>query len=779
VRQKASANSGKLTIMDAAMVAGALLLVILTWWLYRQSFGAEPWQKCQKRLKHNRIVDLRKRLANARRQRQSILRALSGRPHGAEVSPATQALCEVETKLLDDLRKVESQSTTIKEVTIGHGAMSRVEKCMSCHDGIDKADSVLAPEIGLRTHPEAQTLFRHHPVKKFGCTVCHDGNGSDLNFPHGNILKGEMVQSSCARCHEDAPLLAGAPSALKGARLFQSRGCQACHNVKGSVYITVNAERPGPELTHLAGKVDLNWLVSWIQSPRKVHSRTLMPEFGEKGKGLPQREAEQIAAFLLNNSSPPFLTEAALAYGKSRDNRTENAVGSEKGRKIFLERGCLACHELGKLRSSGPKRISLDAIGDKVSHAWLYSWLEDPARISPDTAMPKFDLKSDEIESLCDFLMSYKSAAPVIKKENTSGTASMPALESGKKLIGKYGCYGCHRIAGFEKVDQPVGPELSNFGAKESSVLLWGKQNAVPRGKRSWYTWTIAKLKNPHVFDTKRIKAGMPDFHLSQLEIEQLLVFLKSLSDSHSVPTELRRTASQGQKDRIASFELIHEHGCLGCHSMYDSSHSLSMGGFSKVPAICGGVLAPNLSGDEGRFETSWLRRFLQAPSVVRPNLSARMPKFNFEKGELEPLLGYFSAATVAEMKTTSRLDRSLAVADEVASGVRLVKRLQCGNCHNVAGKPITKGSHLIWYHDIDRARLMAPDLSLAGERLQVSWMSKWLKNPYCVLPTTTMPGLPLTADEVDSLVHYLNSLDHGRIDIRNRQGCLNGSNSH
>jgi cbb3-type cytochrome oxidase cytochrome c subunit len=96
-----------------------------------------------------------------------------------------------------------------------------------------------------------------------------------------------------------------------------------------------------------------------------------------------------------------------------------------------------------------------------------------------------------------------------------------------------------------------------------------------------------------------------------------------------------------------------------------------------------------------------------------------------------------------------------------------------------VAGKPITKGSHLIWYHDIDRARLMAPDLSLAGERLQVSWMSKWLKNPYCVLPTTTMPGLPLTADEVDSLVHYLNSLDHGRIDIRNRQGCLNGSNSH
>jgi len=449
VRQKASAHSGKPKAGDFGAVAGALLLVVLAWWLYEQTFGKALWLKCQERLKHNRIVELRRRLVDARRQKDSILLAVRSRK--AELSPASKALLKAGAKLEDDLRKIESsRATTTRQVRIGYGATMRVEKCMTCHDGIDREDSsMLAPEIGLRVHPEAQTLFRRHPVDKFGCAVCHDGNGSDLNSPHVNILKGKMVQASCARCHEDAPLLAGAPDALNGARLFQARGCQACHNVKSSYYFTGKAKRPGPDLTHLAGKVDLRWLAAWIQSPRKVHSRTLMPEFGEKGAGLPKDESVQIAAFLLGNSTPPFLSQRALEFGKSGRKRKDSAITKEKGRRIFLKRGCLACHELGKLRAAGPKRISLDAIGDKVSCAWLYSWLEDPTRISPGTAMPKFDLRPDEIKALCDFLMSSKSELSFSRKENSSGKASLQAQETGKKLIGKYGCYGCHNIAGW------------------------------------------------------------------------------------------------------------------------------------------------------------------------------------------------------------------------------------------------------------------------------------------------------------------------------------------
>jgi len=73
----------------------------------------------------------------------------------------------------------------------------------------------------------------------------------------------------------------------------------------------------------------------------------------------------------------------------------------------------------------------------------------------------------------------------------------------------------------------------------------------------------------------------------------------------------------------------------------------------------------------------------------------------------------------------------------------------------------------------------MAPDLSLAGARLQGSWMRRWLKNPYSALPTTSMPEMALTSDEIDSLVHYLNSLEPARINNRNWQECSNGSNSH
>jgi len=779
VKEKATTRSGKPTPEDFAAVAGALLLLVFAWWLYQQSFGREPWLKCQEHLKHKRMAVLRERLAAVRRQKDSVLSGSAPRPRGAELSPSGRAILETTTKLEDDLRKVEFSLPTIREVSIGDGATRRVERCMTCHDGIDRTDSVLAPEIGLSAHPDVQSLFKHHPVEKFGCTACHDGSGSDLNFPHGNILKGEMVQASCARCHEDAPLLAGAPVALTGARLFQERGCQACHNVKGSNYLTVKAKRPGPDLTRLSGKVDMNWLAAWIQSPRKLHRRTLMPEFGEKGSGLPPEEAVQIASYLLNSSTAPLLSQAAFASAESGSKRKENESSKDRGRRIFSERGCLACHELGKLRSAGPKHLALDGIGDKVSYAWLYSWLENPARISPGTAMPKFDLKADEIEALCDFLMSSKSHAIFSNKVSKAGQMSSLAQQSGKKLIGKYGCYGCHNIAGFEKVVQPVGPDLSNFGAKDSSVFMWGKRNSVPRGKRSWYTWTIAKLRNPHAFDSKRIKSSMPDFHLSQSEITQLLVFLKSLSESPSVPSELRRSASARQKDRIASLELVHQHGCLGCHTMYDSDDSQRMGGFSKVPASRGGVFAPNLSADEGRFKAGWLRRFLRAPSAVRPNLMAEMPKYNFDSGELDHLLGYFSAMPDAGVKTAHLFDRSFTAGKESAQGARLFERYQCGDCHNVAGRAIAKSSQLIWYHDIERARLMAPDLSLAGERLKESWMRQWLKNPYSVLPTTTMPELALTSDEADSLVQYLKSLDRARINIRNWQECSNGSHSH
>jgi len=62
--------------------------------------------------------------------------------------------------------------------------LDRVDRCTTCHVGIDDPGMVDA-ELPLRSH--SGTVFEHHPLDKFGCTVCHDGQGRavDLESAHG------------------------------------------------------------------------------------------------------------------------------------------------------------------------------------------------------------------------------------------------------------------------------------------------------------------------------------------------------------------------------------------------------------------------------------------------------------------------------------------------------------------------------------------------------------------------------------------------------------------
>jgi len=54
----------------------------------------------------------------------------------------------------------------------------QVDRCPTCHMGADSANYT-DPSIPrqFRTHPFRSTLFRSHPIEKFGCTSCHQGEG--------------------------------------------------------------------------------------------------------------------------------------------------------------------------------------------------------------------------------------------------------------------------------------------------------------------------------------------------------------------------------------------------------------------------------------------------------------------------------------------------------------------------------------------------------------------------------------------------------------------------
>src|SRR5205823_8170369 len=68
--------------------------------------------------------------------------------------------------------------------------VARVDRCMSCHAGINKPGFEDQPNP-WKTHPHRELLLTKHPPEKFGCTPCHGGQAPAVNSPetaHGNFV---------------------------------------------------------------------------------------------------------------------------------------------------------------------------------------------------------------------------------------------------------------------------------------------------------------------------------------------------------------------------------------------------------------------------------------------------------------------------------------------------------------------------------------------------------------------------------------------------------------
>src|SRR6185503_10538915 len=55
--------------------------------------------------------------------------------------------------------------------------LHRVDRCESCHMGSNHGGFETVQPAYFQSHPYRRTLFALHPIDKFGCTTCHDGQG--------------------------------------------------------------------------------------------------------------------------------------------------------------------------------------------------------------------------------------------------------------------------------------------------------------------------------------------------------------------------------------------------------------------------------------------------------------------------------------------------------------------------------------------------------------------------------------------------------------------------
>ena len=364
------------------------------------------------------------------------------------------------------LKKGERRGLTggIKQLIVTD--LSRVDRCTTCHLAIDKPQLALAKQPFV-AHPG--DYLQWHPPEKFGCTVCHGGQGlaTEVKAAHGEVehwerplLRGPLVQASCYKCHGDLDAIhAHVPVLAQGIQLYKKLGCAGCHTVQGfgqtvSIDLSDFGDKPLQllDFSFVEGEATLSqWTYEHFVDPRKITPGfrkdelppgeeevypTFMPNFG-----LSEDDARALGVYMLSLTSenlPAKYVRPALPA------KAEPSSGSavQAGRAAFEKYGCVGCHGQGGMGGRknynaqlGQEVPALVHVKDYYDHASLKALIQagrqpvprsDTHRPRPPIYMPSWKerIPEAEIDALVEYLFSLNDQVP------QSQPAAQPAAEA-------------------------------------------------------------------------------------------------------------------------------------------------------------------------------------------------------------------------------------------------------------------------------------------------------------------------------------------------------------
>lgn len=623
----------------------------------------------------------------------------------------------------------------------------RVDRCETCHLGIDRAGFEDWPQP-FATHPKRKSLLGTHPAEQFGCTPCHDGQGPGLTVEaaHGRMhhwdapmLADAEIDAGCQKCHFNRAELGTLVSAeeiaqkelkpedvpyhpaklVRGQKMIRENQCYACHEIAGYE----NMPKKGPQLNAISGKTSPEWTFDWLKNPWRFRPTTKMPNFL-----LPDSEAVAITAFLyrLSQSSDYEPFDSRVPPGDWR-----------RGGTLMAEIGCYGCHATENLYADGDPALKLikqgsDAsrwvhgpdlakVGSKVKPTWLYDWLRNPKHYWVDTRMPSLRLTDKEAADITAFLLTHRDDETARAPIPTGTDLNDDKLaDMGEYWVRTYGCYGCHDIKGFEKAGK-VSVSLSEFGNKRVEELFFG--DAVTQLPETWDAWTRGKLTFSRRYATELVVQRMPNFQFSEGEADTIALVLKSW-DGTRVLENFAESDNAWMKMRHKGRLEAEYYNCAGCHILE------GLGGDIRKVIGEPGLAPPNLNTEGRKVQSDWLYRFLTEPFTIRPWLKVRMPTFGFSDIHKTTVVDYFHALEEYE-EPYDYIDVTQYSEASLREGQKLFATYQCLSCHVLDNREV----------DPDDAGNLAPNLKLAYSRLRPEWVIDWLRDPQVIDPGTRMPS--------------------------------------
>jgi mono/diheme cytochrome c family protein len=314
--------------------------------------------------------------------------------------------------------------------------LARTDRCITCHTGV--TDPRMADlEQPFKTHPG--TLLSDHPLERFGCTTCHQGQGlaTKSNAAHGHtedwlypLYEKEFMYSSCMQCHEDESVLQaylpGDPDAAtttitggallaQGKKLAETKGCVGCHVIDGrggtlgpDITFVGDKTRHDFDFSHFEGEEHSvpAWLHHHFLDPGELSPGTTMPDMA-----LTDEDAIALTAYVLSLRSKNTLQ--TYTVGRAIDT-VEPAPPT--GREMY-DMMCSACHGLDGRESDVPG-IRTPALNNPdflaaASDNYL-RFIIDQGR--SNTSMPGWGPDSDgityaEIDKIVDYIRGWEAEA--------------------------------------------------------------------------------------------------------------------------------------------------------------------------------------------------------------------------------------------------------------------------------------------------------------------------------------------------------------------------------
>lgn len=468
---------------------------------------------------------------------------------------------------LSDRWLFHESSKTAKELYERGKTLARGLRCAACHDLAADPEPLPAPSL------ERVAGNLHHEWLVEWLTTEEKTPETKLRrMPDFDLKRDEAEAIAAFLIDQSKPTERMKTDKKKvdrkaGGELLLTLGCLACHKVDS----LGNSDLfTGSDLTKVAAKRPADFFQQWLAKPATLNRHHRMPVFE-----LSKEEQRNLAAHLQTLGEAPAKKEVFTS-----------AAQVERGRKLFEQHRCAACHE-STSNVPKPKRTPLKAVAIAP---------ECPAATDRSKKQPGYGLSAEDQNAIKHFV-----ALP----------GDVPRTD-GRQLLAENNCLACHQRGDAKGLADRLPDVAAAHSALAPLLPAMTPPPLIGVGDKLYEEALTQAIQRKSIYrDYLRVR--MPKFRLTDEQLRTLV--------SHFVETDRVPNLRQQPQPKATDPLVLHAvgkrlvtsdgFGCTSCHQVGSAQPT-------KAPLNARG---PTLTMFGERIRRPWFDRFVRSPLRVIPRM--------------------------------------------------------------------------------------------------------------------------------------------------------------